>query len=71
MPAALIVILSVLAVAIVLAVAGLAMSMRGTGSLPKTGGWLAIISGLVAVCFGAALVVMLIGASMDDVPGLW
>lgn len=63
--------LAVLAAAIVLAGVGVVMSSKGTGSVPKVGGWLAIISGLVAACFAVMLVVMLIAASMDDVPGLW
>jgi NADH:ubiquinone oxidoreductase subunit 6 (subunit J) len=71
MPAALIVIVAVLLIAVALAIVGVLMSIKGTGSVPKTGGWLTIISGLVAVCFAVAVVVMLIGASMDDVPGLW
>ncbi|MET4099109.1 putative Tic20 family protein [Agrococcus sp. UYP10] len=71
MPAPLVAILIVLAVAVVLAVVGLVLSAKGTGSVPKVGGWLAIISGLVAVCFAVVVVVALIGAAMDDVPGLW
>lgn len=71
MPAPLVVTIAVLAVALVLMAAGIVMSAKGTGSVPKAGGWLAIISGLVAACFAVALVVLLIGAAMDDVPGLW
>lgn len=71
MPAPLIVIGSVFLVAVALLVVGVVMSMRGTGSTPKRGGWLALLSGLVALAFGVTLVIMLIGASMDDVPGLW
>ena len=56
---------------VALTIAGIVMSSKGTGSLPKVGGWLAIVSGLVAVCFGVTLVIALIGAAMDDVPGLW
>ena len=67
----LVVIAAVLAIAIALALVGVVMSVRGNGSVPIVGGWIAIVSGLVAVCFAVALVVMLIGASMDDVPGLW
>lgn len=71
MPAPLIALLVVFAAAVALLVIGLVMSVRGTGSTPKTGGWLAIIGGLLALCFGVVLVMSLIGAAMDDVPGLW
>lgn len=71
MPAAFAILLAVFAAAVVLALVGLAMSIRGTGSTPKRGGWLTLLSGLVALCSGAALVVLLLGGLMDDVPGLW
>ena len=71
MPAPLVVLLVILAIAVALTIAGFVMSSKGTGSVPKVGGWLAIVSGLVAVCFGVTVVIALIGAAMDDVPGLW
>lgn len=71
MPAPLVALLVILAIAVVLTIAGIVMSSTGTGSVPKAGGWLAIVSGLVSVCIGVAVVIALIGAAMDDVPGLW
>jgi len=71
MPAGFAIVLAVFVAAVVLTVVGVVMSMRGTGSTPKRGGWLALLSGLVALCFGVALFVSLLGALMDDQPGLW
>lgn len=71
MPAGFAVVLAVFVLALVLALVGVAMSIRGTGSTPTRGGWLALLSGLVALCFGVALIVFVLGALMDDQPGLW
>ncbi|WP_306233113.1 hypothetical protein [Agrococcus beijingensis] len=71
MPAPFLVLLILFLIAVALLAAGIVMSIKGTGSTPKRGGWLAVISGLVALCFGVVLGISLIGAAMDDVPGLW
>ncbi|MBO1770492.1 hypothetical protein [Agrococcus sp. TF02-05] len=71
MPAGFAVVLAVVVAAVVLALVGIAMSIRGTGSTPKRGGWLALLSGLVALCCGVTLFVSVLGGLMDDQPGLW